>query len=360
MPRAAHLPRDAHLPRGVEPSRDAKPPRAADLPRNPPAPAAPPTGWIDRISLAIGAQRGPQAGDLALTRHRVYILPTRAGLLFGGVLLTMLLTAINYSLSLGYALTFLLAGVGLVSMLHTWRNLVGLTLRAGRADPVHAGELADLGLLVHNPGTLERFAIELTVPGTAQPQRVDVAPRAEQMVGIALPTTRRGWMAVPRIKLATTFPLGLWRAWAWWHPSTRVLVLPRLETPAAPLPAASALSGDVASGGQGEEDFAAIRPWRSGDARNRIAWKAMARTDSETLLTKQFEGGFSGELWLDWRALPAGLDPEDRLSRLARWVCDADAIGARYGLWMPGRTLETDAGAAHRAACLEALALAGA
>jgi hypothetical protein len=36
----------------------------------------------------------------------------------------MLIGAINYNLSLGHALVFLLAGLGLVAMVHTFRNLV--------------------------------------------------------------------------------------------------------------------------------------------------------------------------------------------------------------------------------------------
>jgi hypothetical protein len=73
-------------------------------------------GWIDRIAPLLRLARGPHVGDLRLDRRRVYILPTRAGLLFGLALFTMLLTAINYALALGYALTFLLAGVGLADI----------------------------------------------------------------------------------------------------------------------------------------------------------------------------------------------------------------------------------------------------
>ena len=176
-------------------------------------------GWAERIGRIAPTLRlalGPHAGDLRLDRRRVYILPTKAGLLFAVVLATMLLTAVNYSLALGYALTFLLAGVGLVSMLHTWRNLVGLVLRAGRAEPVHAGEVAELGLLLRNLDGPERFAIDLFVPGTARPTRIDIAAGTEPLVSVALPTDRRGWQALPRMRLSTTFPLGLWRAWAWW------------------------------------------------------------------------------------------------------------------------------------------------
>ena len=49
---------------------------------------------------------------------------------------------------------------------------------------------------------------------------------------------------------------------------------------------------------------------------------------------------------------------ELKLSRLTRWVLDADAAGVRYALELPGSRIELDNGPAHRQRCLEALALA--
>ncbi len=45
------------------------------------------------------------------------------------------------------------------------------------------------------------------------------------------------------------------------------------------------------------------------------------------------------------------------MSRLTRWVLDADASGARWSLRIPGRTIGLDGGPTHRQRCLEALAL---
>ena len=68
------------------------------------------------------------------------------------VLLLLLIASINYSLSLGFLLTFLLASMGGMSMLHTFRNLARLTIMPGRAEPVFAGEVAQFHLVMHNPG----------------------------------------------------------------------------------------------------------------------------------------------------------------------------------------------------------------
>jgi len=313
-------------------------------------------GWLARL---VAARHRPVAGDHRLGQRNVYVLPTRAGLLFGAVVFTMLVASINYRLSLGYALSFLVAGVAIVAMLQTWRNLSSLVLRPGRAEPVFAGDFATLTVIVRNPGKLERFALSFVAPGMASPEDFDASPGAEQIVSLALPATERGWHPVPRLRLETRFPLGIWRSWTWWQPALRVLAYPRPEPPGAPLPARLASSGDGQARGGGEQDLAALRPWQEGDSPRRIAWKAMARTASEDLIVRQYEGGDLGELALEWSQLPAGWDDERKLSRMTRWVLDADALGVPWAMLLPGVSIGPDAGPSHREQCLRALATWG-
>lgn len=310
----------------------------------------------DRIALRLAYRAGPRSGDYTLDRRRIYILPSRAGLLFAGAMATMLLATINYSLALGYGLTFVLVSVGLVSMLHTYRNLAGLVLRPGRGDPVHAGQLAELSMTLVNLSRQARFALQVEAPGSQELLIHDVGAQAEKIVTVALQTRQRGWMPAPRFTLSTTFPLGLWRAWTYWQPASRLLVHPWPETPAAPLPASAQADGEMQDRSRGDDDFSAVRPYREGDSLRRLAWKVMARSASGDPMTKSFEGGSGGELLLDWQSLPAALDPEARLSRLTRWVLQAEASGQRFALAIPGRDIGADGGPAHRADCLEALA----
>ncbi len=106
---------------------------------------------------------------------------------------------------------------------------------------------------------------------------------------------------------------------------------------------------------QGTDDFSGLRAYQLSDSPRHVAWKAVAR--SEDMLTKQFSGQSSAELWLDWSLLPPDADTERRLSRLAGWGLAAERTGVRYGLRIPGRTLDPDRGDVHLAACLSALAL---
>jgi uncharacterized protein (DUF58 family) len=299
------------------------------------------------------------AGDYLLRHRNVYVLPTRPGLVQALVIVAMLLASINYRLSLGYALVFLAIGVTIVAMLQTWRNLASLVLRPGRADPVFAGDFVTVTAIVGNPGRIERFALTLASPTGTTPSEFDLAAGTERVVSLTVPAPRRGWHPVPRLRLETRFPLGIWRAWSWWQPAIRYLAYPCPEAPGTPLPSHRAGAGEGAARVSGDEDLAALRPWRVGDSTRRIAWKAMARTASDAALVSDYEGGAAGELSLDWRTLPAPWDAERRLSRLTRWVLDADALGLRYALALPGCEIAASTGPAHRERCLEALATWG-
>jgi uncharacterized protein (DUF58 family) len=123
-----------------------------------------------------------------------------------------------------------------------------------------------------------------------------------------------------------------------------------------PLPAASAEDGAGKSTAAGDEDFAGLRTYVTGDAMPRIAWKAFAR--EQGLQVKQFSAFQGHSLWLDWSQL-SNFALERKLELLTRWVLDAEAQGLRYGLRLPGRELQPAQGQLHRADCLRALALYG-
>ncbi len=307
--------------------------------------------------------RGAETGEVFLNQRRVFILPTRAGLMLALMLVALLLGSINYSLSLGFALTFLVVGVAWIGMLMTFRNLAHLYLRPVRVDPVFAGDPADYRLVLRNAANYDRYAIELSAEGSGQGTssaiHADPASTIEQDVTIPVPTARRGMQPMPRITLATRFPLGLWRAWSYWQPALAALVYPHPADAAIPMPFAQGDGREaLAQRVRGSEDFAGMRPYAAGDPVRHIAWRAMARNPDSAPLTKLFDGGASGEAWLSLEAAYAHTrDLEGAMSIMARWVLDAEATSVRYGLDLPGTRIPTSQGPAHRAACLRALAL---
>jgi uncharacterized protein (DUF58 family) len=297
-------------------------------------------------------RQGADAHTISLKRRRIYILPTRFGVVFAAMVVAMLLGSLNYGASLGFALTFLLTGLGLVFMHHCHNNLLGTTIKFLGATPVFAGERAEFKIAVGNDAAAARLEIELKYKNhSAGP--VDVQSGDAGVLRLGVPTQRRGWVALERFRVETRYPAHLFRAWTWVHMETRCLVYPRPADATRPLP-------DAVSGGAsgrphaGDDDFAGLRTAAAGDPLQRIAWKAYARAD--VLLLKEFSSGTGAPYLLDWDMLP-DLETEARLEQLARWCLDADAAGRSLALRLPGCEIPLGLGPKHLASCLEALAL---
>lgn len=306
---------------------------------------------------------------ITLNHRGLYILPTRHGLMFALLVFVLLLTAINYSNGLAYGLTFLLASLAVVSMVHTQRNLHRLTVTPGATAPVFAGETAEFGLCITNPTARPRYGViveqERDGPVASRPwrlrgrhpvARVDIGGGETMCVTLGVTARRRGRLAAPACSLVTLYPLGLLYSW-----SRRIelqqtcVVYPK---PAAPTPRRGAVleTERPGVGARAGDDFAGLREYRESDSPRHVHWKAVAR--GQGWYTKEFGGGQLSLVWLDWDTLE-GLDTEARLSTLARWVIDAERDGDLYGLNLPGTRIAPANGEAHERRCLTALALFG-
>jgi uncharacterized protein (DUF58 family) len=293
---------------------------------------------------------------IVLTQRRIFIVPSGAGLLYCLALAVMLLGAINYNLSLGHALVFLLAGLGLVAMVHAFRNLAGLRLTVGRALPVFAGEIARFPVHVENSRREARRALDFAF-GQQAGAVLDVPPESSGTLLVPCLAAARGRLEPGRITLSSRFPLGLFHVWSYPHPTLFCIVYPRPIVSPLPPPSSLHRSGHRL-GASGQEDFSGFRLRQPSDPTRHIAWKVAARDIGDRpLLLKQFAGGAADELWIDWNLTPAEPGVETRLSILAGWVLAAEESLARYGLRLPGREIAPAQGSAHCAACLEALAL---
>lgn len=316
---------------------------------------------LDGAWLARARQRfwrlAPGDREPVILRHsRIYILPTRRGAAMIATLVIMLLTAMNYALSLGYALTFLAAGMVAAALLATFRNLAGIAAAPVATGEAFAGAEVAFTLSLASGGR-ERSGI-VVAPRDGAPVVVDLPADATRPVVLTVAAPQRGTLALGRVTLSSDFPLGLWNGWAYVHFPLTACIYPAPENAPPPLPAGrqgtdahrAALAADAELGG--------VRDYEHGDPQSRIAWKAVAR--GAGWYTKQFEGGAGGgAVDLDWSELPSGLGDELRLSRLTAWVLAAERQTRAFGLRLPGTALPHGQGAGHRRAALVALASYG-
>lgn len=307
------------------------------------------SGWKQWLRTAR-ANNAPAV----LSRRHIYILPTRFGILYMLMLICMLVGSINYTLSLGFVVTFLLAGVGTMAVLHTWRNLAYLQIEGRRTSPVFAGEDAIFEIAVTETRQRPRYAVVAHLED-GEHIYADIAASGETLMRLPRRTRNRGWLAAGRITFHTEFPLSLFHAWSYVELDSRCLVYPHPLLHSAPVPA----SADQAAAGaldasSGDDDFAGHRTYQLGDSPRRVDWKASSR--EQGLFTKQFQGEAKSSLWFDW-ALTPGADVEQRIQQLTRWVVDAHASRQSYGLRLPAEEFPPSTGESHYHACLQALAL---
>jgi len=291
---------------------------------------------------------------LVLTRRKLFMLPTRHGLLFSVVLLAIFLASVNYNNGLAYGLTFLLTATALVSMLHTHRNLSGLEVKILPCGPVFAGDTAYFRVAIRNSGDYPRVAIWLFCEDHRQ--LVHIEPSMTLQTEVPVASFSRGYITCAPLRLSSAYPLGLQYTWsapvigdarAVVYPSPAgILPLPQNRSQARFSESGHSLDGD---------DFAGLREFVPGDPPGHIHWKATAAHQS--LLTKQFAGEGTDEVWLGWDQAPG--PTESRLSQMSKWVVAAEEAGVHYGLEMPGVQLEPGRGVLHYHRCLHTLGLWG-
>ena len=316
--------------------------------------------------LASTARRAA-TGTQALKRQRIYIAPTRHGLVFGLMLMAMFLGAVNYNNSMAYVFTFLLGSLALITILHTYHNLAGLAIDSATPAAVFAGDLAYFPFILDNRGGQLRLSVVLAKISESESSKPkNSKPRPEAVISgmitanqcrrfeLPVKTEKRGLLLLERVKIFTTFPLGLFQAWAYIETQQSCLVYPKPQGQATLPPLAITDVAGLQGKQAGTDDFVGFRNYRAGDPIRDIAWKAYAQ--EKGLMVKRFQGSGSNKLILTWADVSQPASVEARLSQLCLWIIEAEARSFQYGLQIPGTDFKPAHGAAHKQRCLAALA----
>ena len=311
---------------------------------------------VARLKAWSARRHGKDALPVKIERRRIYILPTRFGLMLAALLVAMLVAGLNYNSNLGLAFAFFMVSTLLVAMHHCHRNLLGLTVDANVETDAHAGADASFCFMLRNESAVDRRDVEVRLDAVEASHSIAIGSYEEVL--LAVPVARRGLQRFRQFELRTTYPFGWFRAWTYVHASLTAYVAPAPRGH-RPLPGLSSASGATArSEARGEEEFAGLRSYAPGIALKHMAWKVLAR-GGEAAVRFYSDLGARPE-WLEWSSLE-GLDAEARLSQLCRWILECEA-GQRppYGLRIPGAEIPPGRGPAHKSRCLRALAAYGA
>ena len=302
--------------------------------------------WLDR--------RIPPTRRITLSQQSIFIFPTITGFLFGGLIVLLILGAINYQNSLVYAVAFTLGSLFLVTILYTFRNLSGLTVELTSASTGFVGEDVEFQVSISRPKGKGREGIQLGWLG-AIAQWAEVYNSEACGVRLFVRAQRRGWLDPGRLLIETQYPLGLLRAWTWVDLGARGLVYPQPLFVDQPEQVARRGEEGELMDPQGSDDFSDMRTYRPGDPVRHVMWRVYARSDQ--LVVKEYTSYVDPRLMLDFDRVGGGI--EERLSRLTGMALNVARSGREFGLVLPGMKIRPGVGDQHRDSILRALALHG-
>lgn len=301
--------------------------------------------WLNR--------RIPPTQDIILNQRRVFIFLSAHGRLTGLLLLSLFIAGINYANNLLLGMCFFLFSLLIITIHHTFANLSGLRITTVSTSPAFAGEVAGFTIRLSNPNGRKYYSLQLDWGEVSD--RVEMVERVQD-VTLYLRSQERGRFYPPRLKISTTYPMGILRAWTWLALDLNAVIYPK------------PIATDIMPAGEGDnnaaehskkrrpgiEDFEGLKEFHPGDPLAHVSWKHLAR--GQGMLIKTYSEPVTGSNALDYQAL-TGLDKENRLSRLAWWVVKLSQQQQPFALKLPHKTVSVATGNKHREDCLTALAL---
>lgn len=293
-----------------------------------------------------------------MKKPRIFIIPTRFGMVFMLGALVMILVGATYQNNLVNLLAFFMLSLVFVSMVQTHNNLKDIQLTAVEVENGYAGQFFLVTFILKNTTPVSRFNLEANLRGKAA---ISVYENVLPLLPLSTLKLRSSYQAGPRgpyvvrdVKISSTYPIGLFRAWFRQPIQTRYLVYP---APRGDRPYPTGGAGDASrslSHKRDGDDFHGHRKYQPGDSHRHIDWKAYAR--GRPLMVKEFHEGAPQSSLFDWDSL-SGLGTEERLSQISAWIEEAKSRKGGFGLRLPGLSIPVGKGHQHMERCLEALAL---
>lgn len=272
----------------------------------------------------------PIGGALPLspTQRRIYILPSRFGVIYGFALCVLLIGALNYNNNPAILLAMLLGAAALCSSVMTVRHLSRLSVTDFQAGDALAGQAQPCRLRLQLRPGQARGLVSLRHGHT----RLIGSPDPQGIIDFdwLWPSERRGRRALGVIRLSTDYPLGLFGAWCDLAPEVSALVFPRPETPVQAWPEQNTPGNGDQRVRHDQDDWFQLREFQRGDSLRDIAWKVSARHDRWLVAESRAQSSVPS---LRFHLAQVGqLEREHGISRLAAWVLAAEAEQRPYAL----------------------------
>lgn len=273
----------------------------------------------------------------------------------------VILSAATYNNNLIYILAFVLFSIFFISMIETHNMLKGVKVRVLGVHDSVAGQPIRGQIQLQNTSGDRKLLVRIQAVKKDMRSKVPVTvnivnPHSTHLSPFQLKGLPRGVYSMPRMSISSTAPLGLFRAWSYFSAAEKMYVYPIPEgTEYMNQKKAIAVDESHRNGFKVKsgDDFHQHRDYQPGDPLRQVDWKVFAR--KRKLLSRQYEGESDRILRFSYMDL-ANMEPEKRLSQLAKWVDKATAMQLPFELIMPNKSLNYGQGKGHMVKCQRELA----
>ncbi|WP_295536365.1 DUF58 domain-containing protein [Synechococcus sp. UW140] len=291
-----------------------------------------------------------QTSGLRLSLRRIFIVPTALGWLWAAVGGLLYVVGVNTSSNVPLILGFLMLALQLLAIFLTAQTLHGLQLNWSTQLEGWAGEQLPLMLQLTVPKGMRYLGLQLGPKGR---RWEGICVAGMQQIPVPWQGESRGLNKLPRLRIDSQAPLGLWVCWVRLQLATEALLYPAPVVAAVvEVPWPQAIGTQQPKQSAEPHDFHSLQPHRPEEGPQRLAWKQLARGHGE--LSKRFEAPTAKAVLL---SLQPGIEKEKGLSAIAARIKQLASNGDSYGLLIDHVEIPPANGSEHRRICLRRLAL---
>ncbi|MBP8005884.1 DUF58 domain-containing protein [Acinetobacter sp. NIPH 1852] len=254
------------------------------------------------------------------------------GFLYLVLILITFIAGINYGNNLILGFCFLMSAILCVSFYLTFKQLHALQVDVVATEVGQVGQVLILKLILKQKSNAARY---LRIQWQEQEQNLYLDQKQQSFELYFFPQ-QRGEYSFDAIKIYSTYPLGLVRAWSYLYLKQKVWIAPKAydwqkEHKNQPSNANDRL-----------DEFRELRTFQQGDSYQNVAWKQVAR--GQGFFIKMFEAQANHQyLEIDYQQIPAQ-SHEEKLSFMMGLIEQCEQFGDDYALILPHARLESGQG----------------
>ena len=239
-------------------------------------------------------------------------------------------------------------------MLHSFFNLSGLIIQSKSAPSSFAEQTTQAQVDLHT--NKPRYHLHCSFESHPNTE-IENCHHGKNKLQIPLTFQQRGLHKLPRLRITSEYPLGLFTTWTRLDLNLTATIYPKAIMPKqlhqTQPQAISSKNINEQGHQQGSEDFFQLKSYQQGEPWSQVAWKQAAR--GQGLLSKQYTSPQSNDTWLDLKSMPANT-LEGKLSNLSALILEYEKQQQAFGFILGEHTIQPKTSHQHSQQCLTLLA----